>query len=182
MLVVLILVCEVGFWIVLLAGLTTRYVLHRARLGARLLATAPLVDLVLLTASALDLRSGGTATVAHSLAAVYIGVSVGFGREMVRWADLRFAHRYAGAPPPPPKPRHGTAHAEYERRALLRHVLAWAVGVTLLGGAVLLVGDVSRTEALVRTAGLWTVVVAVDALVSLSYTVSPRRPRAGSVE
>jgi hypothetical protein len=176
-LVALIAVCEVLFWAVLLAGLTARYVLRRRRLGAALLLAAPFVDLILLTASALDLRAGGTATFAHSLAAVYIGVSVGFGHRMVQWADVRFAHRYAGGPAPEPRPRHGAAHAAYERRALLRHVAAWATGVALLGVAIALVGDPDRTESLARTAQLWSLVLAVDAVVSLSYTVSPRRPK-----
>jgi hypothetical protein len=179
-LVALILVCEVLFWVVLLAGLTARYVFRRQRLGASLLVAAPFVDLILLTASALDLRAGGVATFAHALAAVYIGVSVGFGHSMVRWADARFAQRYAGGPPPARRPRHGRAHAAYERRALARHVVAWAVGCTLLAAAIVLVGDAGRTAALTNTAKLWTLVLAVDAAISLSYTVSPRKPGKGA--
>ena len=127
MLVGLIVICEVMFWAVLLAGLAASYLLRRQRLGAALLVAAPLVDLVLLTVTALDLRSGGTATVAHSLAAIYIGVSVGFGHSLVRWADARFAHRFAAGPAPTPKPRHGAAHAAHERAGWLRHLTAWAV-------------------------------------------------------
>ncbi len=174
MLVALILACEVLFWVVLLAGLTARYLLRRERLSRVLLIAAPMVDLILLTTSALDLRAGGTATTAHSLAAIYIGVSVGFGHRMVQWADQRFAHRYAGGPPPERKPRHGAAHAAYERQALLRHVVAWAVGTGLLALAVVTVGDADRTAALTQTMRLWSLVLAVDAVISLSYTVRPR--------
>jgi hypothetical protein len=174
-LVALILVCEVLFWVVLLAGLAARYLLRRERLSRVLLIAAPMVDLILLTTTALDLRSGGTATFAHSLAAIYIGVSVGFGHRMVQWADQRFAHRYAGGPPPSRKPRHGAAHAAYERRALVRHVIAWAVGCGLLLLAVVTVGEPSRTASLSGTVRLWTLVLVVDALISLSYTVRPRR-------
>ena len=177
MLVALLLVCEVLFWVVLLAGLTARYLLRRERLSRALLIAAPFVDLILLIASALDLRGGGTATTAHSLAAVYIGVSVGFGHRMVQWADRRFARRYAAGPPPEPKPRHGAAHAAYERQGLLRHVVAWVVGCGLLGLAVVTVGDPDRTAALTQTMKLWTVVLAIDAVISLSYTVSPRRQK-----
>lgn len=182
MLVALIVACEVMFWVFLLSGLTARYVLRRQRLGAALLVAAPLVDLVLLVASAVDLRRGGDATLAHSLAAVYIGVSVGFGHSMVRWADVRFAHRYAGGPAPAPKPKWGRAHAAYERKALLRHVVAWAVGCGLLGAAILLIGDASRTEALFNTARVWTLVLVIDAVISLSYTFSPRRAKPGKSE
>ena len=180
MLVALILVCEVLFWVVLLAGLAARYLLRRERLSRVLLIAAPMVDLILLTTTSLDLRGGGTATFAHSLAAIYIGVSVGFGHRMVQWADQRFAHRYAGGPPPPRKPRHGAAHAAYERRALMRHVVAWAVGCGLLLLAVAMVGDASRTASLSGTVRLWTLVLAIDALISLSYTVRPRRAPGGT--
>ncbi len=174
MLIGLILACEVLFWVVLFSGLAARYLLRRERLSRVLLVCAPLVDLILLTATALDLRAGGTATAAHSLAAIYIGVSVGFGHRMVAWADERFAHRYADGPAPTRKPRHGRAHAAYERRAWLRHLTAWAVGCGLLGLAIVVVGDADRTAALWGTARLWTLVLVVDGIIGLSYTVRPR--------
>lgn len=174
MLVALIVFCEFLFWVVLLAGLAARYILRRERLSQVLLIAAPLVDLILLTATALDLRAGGTASSAHSLAAVYIGVSVGFGHQMIAWADQRFAHRYAAGPAPARKPRHGAAHAAYERRGLLRHVVAWATGAGLLTLAIVVVGDAARTESLLTTVKLWTLVLVIDAAVSLSYTVRPR--------
>ena len=101
MIYAVIVACEVGFWVVLLAGFTARYLLRRPRLGAALLVCVPLADLVLLVASALDLRYvGGQADLAHGLAAIYLGVSVAWGHSMVRWADARFAHRFAGGPRP----------------------------------------------------------------------------------
>ena len=42
----------------------------------------PLLDLVLLAATVLDLRAGSTATFVHGLAAAYIGFSVAFGRSI----------------------------------------------------------------------------------------------------
>lgn len=80
-------------------GLIARYPLRRPRLGAALLIAVPVVDLVLLAATMIDLRRGATATFAHGLAAAYLGFSVAFGHSMVRWADQRFAHRFAGGPP-----------------------------------------------------------------------------------
>ena len=70
MIYAVIVACEVGFWLVLTAGLGARYVLRRPRLGAVLLMTVPVVDLVLLVATVMDLRGGGTASPAHALAAV----------------------------------------------------------------------------------------------------------------
>lgn len=174
MLIALIVACEIGFWVLLLAGLVVRYVLRLSRLSLALLVAAPLVDLVLLMASAIDLQDGGEASRAHALAAVYVGCSVAFGHRMVRWADTRFAVRFAGAPRPPAPSRWGRARAARERRDWLQHLLAWAVGCTLLGGGLLLVGDLERGRALLDVAGLWTLVVVIDGAVSLSYTVFPR--------
>lgn len=178
MLVGVIIACEVMFWVFLALGLTARYLLRRQRLSAVLLVAAPLVDLVLLTASALDLRAGGTATMAHSLAAVYLGVSVGFGHSMVRWADVRFAHRFAGGPAPVRIPKRGPLKAAHERRSWLRHLVAWATGVALIGVAVLLVGDAERTASLIDTAKLWTAILVLDGVVSLSYGFGPAAGRA----
>jgi hypothetical protein len=170
-----IIACEVGFWVVLLAGLTTRYGLRWPRTGALLLALVPLVDLALLTFSVLDLRRGGQASTGHGLAAVYIGVTVAYGHQIVRWADGWFAHRFAGAPRPPKPPRRGPAHASHERAQWLRHLLAWTIGSLLLLGGIAYVGDPDRTQALLGIATTWTLVLAIDFLISFSYTLFPRR-------
>lgn len=148
MLVLLIVACEVGFWILLGAGLAARYFLRRPRLGAAFLVAVPLVDLVLLIATAVDLRSGATATAAHGLAAAYLGFSVAFGHGMIRWADEHVAHRFAGGPEPPRPPRYGRARARHEWREWGKAVLAWAIACGLLLAAILFVGDADRTEQL----------------------------------
>lgn len=95
---------EAMFWVVLLASLAARYLLHRALLSRWLLRALPLIDIALLLFAALDLHAGAAATPAHALAAVYAGFTIMFGSVVVRWADARFAHRFASgaAPPKPP--------------------------------------------------------------------------------
>jgi hypothetical protein len=66
-LIALIVAAEVAFWLVLLAGLVTRYGLRRPRLGMALLAATPFVDLGLIAATAIDLRRGGEAAFPHAL-------------------------------------------------------------------------------------------------------------------
>jgi hypothetical protein len=175
MLAPLIAATELTFWLLLGAGLVARYKLGRRRLGAVLLALTPAVDLVLLVASAIDLRGGTTATSWHGLAAVYIGVSVAFGPRIVAWADARFAHRFAAAPAPARAPREGAAHARTERLGWYRHVLAYAIGAGLLLTAVAIVADAERTEALRQMLGVWSLVLAIDFVWSFSYTLWPRR-------
>lgn len=155
---------EVMFWVFLFGGLAARYLLRRKRLSSVLLICAPLVDLVTLTAAVIDLRGGAAPGLAHVLAAIYIGVSVGFGHSMVHWADVRFAHRFADGPAPAPKPSGGAARVAHERRGITRHLVAWAVGGALLIGAGALVGTSAAWETFGGTAAAWTLVLVIDAL------------------
>jgi hypothetical protein len=170
----LIVAAEVAFWLLLLAGLVMRYWLGKPRLGLALLIATPFVDLLLLAVTTIDLRRGGEAALPHALAAVYIGVSAAWGHGIIGWADARFAHRFAGGPAPAHPPRTGSAHAARERREWLRHLLAWAAGTSLLGLGVLVVGDPERTSPLLSVAALWTLVLAIDFVISFSYTLWPR--------
>lgn len=169
--------CEIAFWVLIAAGLLCRYMLKRTRTGAVLLLLTPAVDIVLLAVTVVHLRQGAEATFAHGLAAVYIGVSIAFGHAMVKWADERFAHRFAGGPPPAPKAKYGQAHARQERIGWLRHLLAWAIGCACLAGMIGMVADPDRTETLLHTIKLWSVVLAIDFLISFSYTLSPRKAK-----
>jgi hypothetical protein len=161
MLLALIVACEVAFWVFLAAGLFARYVLRMRRLSTVLLICVPLVDLVLLVASAIDLRRGATADFTHGLAAAYLGFSVAFGRSMVRWADQRFAHRFAGGPPPWKPPKSGWARTRYEWREWGKGVVAWTIACGLLGLGVLFVGDLERTQELLAWIGRLTLVIVI---------------------
>ena len=68
LLYVLIVACEIGFWVILLLGLACRYLLRREQLSRALLLGVPLVDALLLVFTAIDLSNGATATFAHGLA------------------------------------------------------------------------------------------------------------------
>ncbi|GII98916.1 hypothetical protein CLV28_2703 [Sediminihabitans luteus] len=172
----LIVACEIGFWVAILAGLVARYPLRRRRLGAVLLALAPLVDVVLLVAVTVDLSRGATATFAHGLAALYIGVSVAYGHAMIRWADVRFAHRFDGGPAP--VRLDGRAYAVKCWTDVLRTMLAAAVAAAIVGAMTAWVRDAERTEALQSAVSLALVVLVIDVLWAISYTVWPRRARA----
>jgi hypothetical protein len=144
MIIAVIVACEVGFWVLLAAGLVARYGLRMPRLGAGLLIGVPIVDLVLLAATVVDLRGGAVATSAHGLAAVYLGFSVVFGHRTIRSVDARVAHRFAGGPAPA-KPARDAAH---EWVQWLRGLAAWAIACGLLAVAIVLVGDAGRTAEL----------------------------------
>ncbi|WP_018255899.1 hypothetical protein [Salinispora mooreana] len=176
MLVALIVACEVAFWLLIAAGLVARYPLRLPRIGAALLMAVPAVDLVLLAATTIDLRRGGEATAAHGLAAAYLGFTVAFGHRMVRWADVRFAHRFAGGPPPSRPPRYGLARARHEWRDWARGMLGWAVACALLLAGIAFVGDADRTQELWTWIGrLSVLMVAWLIFWPLAYTVFPKR-------
>lgn len=104
--VAIIIACEIGFWAVVVLGLVgARYLLRWPRLGTALLTMTLVIDLILLTAVILNLQAGGATNnpcspFFHGLAAVYLGVSIAYGRKMIGWADVRFARRFADAPAP----------------------------------------------------------------------------------
>jgi hypothetical protein len=139
--VAVIIACEIGFWAILAAGLFARYILRRRRLGAVLLVCVPVTDLVLIAASIADLLNGAKINPTHGLAAVYLGFSVAFGPDLVRWADARFAHRFAGGPAPVKPPRDGREKVAYEWRAWRRCVVAWAITCAVTGVLALVSGS-----------------------------------------
>lgn len=138
MIAAVIVACEVAFWVVLALGMLLRYAARRPRLGAVVLAGVPLVDVVLLVAASVDLGRGAEFETEHGLAAAYLGFSLAFGHSLVTWADVRFAHRFAGGPPPPPKPAKGSAGwVAAMWREWGRVVLAAAIASLVLGGLTL---------------------------------------------
>jgi len=178
MIAAMIIACEIGFWVFVLAGLAFRYLLGMRRLGAVLLACTILIDLALLVFATIDIKRGATAGFFHGLAAIYVAVSLVFGKQMIRWADGKFAHRFAGMPAPAPKPKYGAEHARYERIMWFKHLLAWLIGSAILAGLSLYIGDAGKSRELQNMIPRWAVVLGIDFLISFSYTIWPRREKA----
>lgn len=179
MIVALIAACEIGFWVLLAAGLATRYLLKMPRTGLALLLCEPLLEVVLLVATAMDLKNGADPNWTHGLAALYIGYTVGHGHRTVKWLDGHAAHRLGGAPPPPKPPRYGMARARHEGAVWLGTLTAAVVATALLQLAIWYVDDPSRVTSLEswrwvawRTAG-------IHGLIALSYAIWPRKAPAG---
>ncbi|MFC0627020.1 hypothetical protein [Kribbella deserti] len=169
MLLAIIAACEVGFWVLLATGLAVRYALRMPRLGLVLLAGVPLVDVVMLVASVIDLQRGGEPSFKHSLAAIFIGVSVAFGHQSIKWADRWAAYRFASGPRPVKPPKRGPERARRERQGWYRHLLAWSIGSALMLGGGLLSGGLDTADALLGPAWTWTIVLVIDGFVSFSY-------------
>ncbi|WIV56707.1 hypothetical protein [Amycolatopsis nalaikhensis] len=159
---------EIGFWVLIAAGLAVRYLLRARRTSVVLLAMVPLIDVVVLVATVVDLAGGAKANFTHGLAAVYLGFSVVFGPSMVRWADAQFARRFArsfrgvpggeapgpgrspgchSGPPPPPK-RQGREKVRHEWREFGKCLLACGLSAVALLAAIFAIGTPEQVEPL----------------------------------
>jgi hypothetical protein len=167
-----IVVCEIAFWVVIALGLTARYLLRLSKLGMTLLALTPLIDLILLAVTGWDLYHGAHATTAHGIAAVYIGVSIAFGKRMITWADERFRY-YVAKQGEKPSKLYGYAYSRNYLKGWVLHMLAYAIGCGLLLAMVYMVQDSSRTEALDQIIRLWSVVLGIDLVIAVTYLVWP---------
>ena len=182
MIVALIIACEVGFWVLLAAGLSVRYLLKMRRTSVVLLLCEPILEVVLFVVTAIDLKRGAEPSWEHGLAALYIGFTVAYGHYTIRWLDGHAAHRLAGGPPPVKPPRHGMARARHEGRIWVRTVIAAAVACALLQGAVWYVGDAGDTSSLRSFQGAALRAVGIHGLIALTYLIRPRKAPARSAE
>ncbi|MGW6919314.1 hypothetical protein ACWGB8_36685 [Kitasatospora sp. NPDC054939] len=183
MIVALIIACEVSFWVLLAAGLVTRYVLKRRRASTVLLLCEPLLEVVLLVATTVDLRNGAEPSWEHGLAALYIGFTVGYGHRTITWLDGHAAHRLGGGPPPVKPPRYGRPRARHEGRTWLRTLLAAAVAVVLLEIAAWYVGPGAGAAALRGWEFSAAQVTALHGIIALSYLIWPKKdPAAGAAQ
>lgn len=175
MIVTLIVICEVGFWVLLAAGLAARYLLKMPRLGMALLLCEPLLEVVLLVVTAIDLRNGADPSWKHGLAALYIGYTVGHGHRTVKWLDGHAAHRLAGGPRPTGPPRYGMARARHEGKVWLGSLVAAGVASGLLLLAVWYVGDAGSTESLRGWIQIAWRAAGIHGLIALSYAIWPKK-------
>ncbi|MFE8961026.1 hypothetical protein [Streptomyces iakyrus] len=179
MIVALIAACEIGFWVLLAAGLGARYLLRMPRLGLGLLLCEPLLEVVLLVATALDLKNGAEPNWTHGLAALYIGYTVGHGHRTVKWLDGHAAHRLGGAPKPAGPPRYGMARARHEGKVWLGTLVGAAVATVLLQLAIWYVDDPSRVTSLESWRFVAWRAAGIHGLIALSYAIWPRKAPAG---
>ena len=140
--------CEVAFWLVLLLSFVARYLLHRDTLSRWLLLSLPIIDVLLLVFTAFDLNSGTTATTAHGLAAAYVGFTISFGSTAVRWADTQFAYRFASGAVPARAPTRGWKAVRFDFELWLRSIAAWIIAFALLEALIAFVDNDAITQPL----------------------------------
>ncbi len=172
----MIVACEIAFWLVIILGLVVRYVLKKDRLGLFFLALTPVIDLLLLVITGVDLYRGAVATMAHGIAAIYIGVSIVFGKSMIKWADERFRY-YVTKEGPKPVKRYGIDYSIHYLKGFGRHILSYIIGAGALVAIIYFINDASRTEALVQIWKIWSLALGIDFVVTISYFIWPPRQK-----
>ncbi|WP_199545912.1 hypothetical protein [Streptomyces sp. N35] len=174
MIVTLIIICEVGFWVLLAAGLALRYWAKMPRASIAVLLCEPLLEVVLFVATAIDLRNGAEPDWKHGLAAVYIGYSIALGHYTIKWVDVRVAHRFAGGPAPV-TPKYGMARAVHEWKLAARWVLAAVIAMALLQGAIWYVGSDGETSSLEQWQAKMVFVIGINVVIAAAYTLFPKK-------
>jgi hypothetical protein len=159
--------CEIGLWVLLGLGMVLRYLVRLRRTSTVVLAGIPLLDVVLVIATAIDLHRGADVGLVHVLAGFYLGSSLAFGPAIVRWADVRFAHRFARGPAPRPTPEHGPERVAHLMREWYRVVGTVAIASVVL--VVLILFFAARED----QPGLWWWIARAWAVVGLWFVFGP---------
>ncbi|MFE0190296.1 hypothetical protein [Streptomyces sp. NPDC058989] len=132
------------FWVFLIGGLTARYAAGWRGVGGVLLLCVPLIDVVLLGATVLSIRSGAEPTIWHGLSAAYLGITVVYGHRAMRWADTKFARRFGRAAASPSPGLYGRAAVADAWKSWLGFLLAYTVSVGLIVGLAVLAGSLDK--------------------------------------
>lgn len=157
----LVVVCEVAFWVFLVAAVVARYALRWRRTSTVLLLCEPLLEVVLLVATVGDLLRGSEPTWTHGLAALYLGFTAGFGTYTVHKVDAWVSWRFAGGPRPPQVPKTGAPARAHEWRMWGRVVVAWVVAAAVLGVLLLIAQEPDQREVLLGWLGRATLVLVI---------------------
>lgn len=172
----LIIGCEIGFWIFLFLGLFIRYILKFPRISKAVLLCVPLLDLILLYVTAVDLYNGATAEFAHGLAAVYLAFTVVYGGGVIKWLDQYAAYKFASGKKIEEFSKYGWNHTIYEWKQWLKGVGAGSLAVILLFIAIKYVDQPEKTQALYEWFYyIFWVLVIWFACWPLWYTLFPKK-------
>ncbi|MGE7675047.1 hypothetical protein ACQKMV_15940 [Lysinibacillus sp. NPDC094403] len=169
-----IITAEIAFWIVILVGLICRYGLKMPKLSIFFFALTPVIDLLLVILTTMDLKAGTPASTSHGIAAIYIGVSIAYGKTMITWADQKFQQWFLKSGYKN-EPLTGMKKGMYEMKLLSQHIVAFLIGAGLLYAMSLFVGSNSDTTSLFQVMKVWGIVLAIDAAISISYVIFPKK-------
>ncbi|MBK3493897.1 hypothetical protein JFL43_03295 [Viridibacillus sp. YIM B01967] len=174
--IVWIITAEIAFWIAIMAALFSRYILKKLKLSTFLFILVPLIDLALIVFTIMDLRNGAIASSAHGISAIYIGVSIAYGKTMITWADEKFQVWFLKINLNK-KPLTGVAKGMKELKLFGQHIIAYLLGSSMLWLMITIVGHQEDTTALEQVWKIWSLVLLIDGVISLSYILFPTKKK-----
>lgn len=83
----LIIICEILFWVFAILGVFFRSIIKNAKLGNFFLILIPIDDLLLIIFNIVSLLMGEPFSYSHSLSGIYLGVTIAFGKTIIKWLD-----------------------------------------------------------------------------------------------
>lgn len=131
-----ILVAEISFFTALMLGLVCRYALGWRTVSTILLASTPLIDLVIVILTYVDLANGAVPDITHGLAAFYVGFSVVFGPDIIKAIDSRVPRSHKQATVDERARRHRSDPMRDWKRSIVAGALTLAilaVGIVVTG-------------------------------------------------
>ncbi|MGK0575632.1 hypothetical protein ROU88_03160 [Macrococcus capreoli] len=173
--VMLIIAAEILFWVFILSGLVCRYIFQKKLLGNILLSSTIAVDLFLLIATSIHLALGGKAEFAHGLAAVYIAISIMFGKQLVQWADGKFKALVLNEDPP--IKYYGLDHAKQYAISFVKNIIAFCIAYGLITLMTLFTDNASSKDTLLSIINVWQVVLFIDLIITISYFIWPKKKK-----
>lgn len=171
MIIYLIVAAEVLFWVFIVLGLVARYILRQDMLSKVLLSSTIVVDLFLLIITSFHLYNGGEAEIAHGIAAVYIAVSIAFGKQMIQWFDDKFQSLLLKRQSVQKK--YGLDYAKHYLKSFIRHILAFIIAFILIS-LMQLIASNDSAKALYGIFNVWKVVLCVDLIITMSHFIWPK--------
>ena len=169
-----IIAAEIAFWFVILIALVCRYRFNKPKLSIFFFALTPVIDLLLILLTAMDLKAGTPASASHGIAAIYIGVSIAYGKTMITWADEKFQQWFLKVQIEKQRLT-GLAKGIHEVKMLGLHVLAYIISTSLLYAMIVFIGQHTDTSSLLQVMKIWGIVLIIDAVISLSYVIFPSK-------
>lgn len=173
--ITLIIAAEILFWVFIVLGLVTRYIFHKEKLSMSLLSCTILVDLFLIIATTFNLYQGGTAEIAHGIAAVYISISIVFGKDFITWADEKFKVLYLKQTPP--QKIYGNQYAKQYLKSFFKHIIAFLIAYGLIYLMQVVANNSSSLNNLMGVINIWKIVLIIDFIITISYFIWPKKAK-----
>ncbi|UBH08042.1 hypothetical protein [Macrococcus armenti] len=173
--ITLIIAAEILFWVFIVLGLVTRYIFHKEKLSVLLLSCTILVDLFLIIAATFNLHQGGTAEITHGIAAVYIAISIVFGKDFINWADEKFKVLYLKETPRPKI--YGNQYAKQYLKSFFKHIIAFLIAYGLIYLMLVVANNPSSLNNLMGVIRIWKFILFIDFIITISYFIWPKKEK-----